>query len=86
MYTYGEMRHIAAGAVRSYLRELGITPETASVAEAEAALDELAWREESLVAYVWWVQCSSQRQTRLFRREWRKWCNQQMSMSISSQR
>ncbi len=80
MMTYTEMRQIALGAARSYLREHGIVPEVATEDDAERALDEICRTEDSLTCYVWWVQCESKNQTRLFRAEWRKWQHEQLRL------
>ena len=72
-YTMEEMRRIALGAVRSYLRQMKIDPLTATADDAEKALDDICRTEDSLIVHTWWVQCNSGNQTRLFCREWREW-------------
>jgi hypothetical protein len=71
--TYKEMRTVAMQATRSYLRSMGIDPVTVDAKGAMQALDDICRNGEALTCYVWWVQCESSNQTRLFRSEWNAW-------------
>jgi len=68
-YTQAEQRQIARSATRSQLRRNGTDPETVTVAVALIVLDELARRDSSLVASIWYENASDN-QIRLFKREW----------------
>ena len=66
-----ELRQIAIGAARSYLREKGVDPTTASAQSALTALDDVA-RDSSLVVSGWY-KAASGNQIKLFSQEWRRW-------------
>jgi len=81
--SYGEMRAVSLHAARSYLRVQGIDPVMATCKDAEAALDDICRTDDSLIVYVWWVQCASKTQTRLFRAEWNAWAKAEKSSRFS---
>lgn len=67
--TKTEMRGIARGAARAYLRDMGIDPDDATAEDALRALDDLARTEPELVASRWYND-ATERQYKLFVREW----------------
>jgi len=71
-YSLSESRKIAAGAARSYLRQLEIDPKTVGHEAAEAALDDLCRINSRAVAAMFWFE-ASKNQIRLFRKEWNQW-------------
>jgi hypothetical protein len=71
--SYKEMRQIALGAARSYLRSMDINPLDVDGNGALAALDDICRTESSLIVYVWYHQINSDNQIKLFKQEWNKW-------------
>ncbi len=86
MTTNAQERAIALGAVRACMRARGISPETASVQDAERVLDDLYQTDKHLVAAQWYERATSEQasdnQMRLFAREWRAWQRQTRSMHL----
>ncbi len=70
--TKQEMRRIASGATRSYLRSMNFTIVEMTADVALGALDDLARSEPNLIAGQWWNEASDN-QVRLFKKEWRGW-------------
>ena len=66
-----ELRKIALGAARSYLRAQGTDPAQVDAQAAMAALDDLYRIDQATLASLWYGQASDN-QIQLFRREWKK--------------
>ena len=66
-----ELRKIALGAARSYLREQGTDPAQVEAQAAMEALDDLYRIDQATLASIWYGQASDN-QVREFRREWRE--------------
>ncbi len=67
-----EAREIALRAVRGQAQRHGIDPTHLSVDDAMTILDDMSRRDPELIAAQWYV-AMSDRQYRLFRREWNVW-------------
>jgi hypothetical protein len=70
-YTMKEAREIARRAARATLREQGKDPAEASADDALAVLDDLCRSKPELVASYWYG-AASERQFKLFCREWNR--------------
>jgi hypothetical protein len=66
-----EIRQIAAGAARSYLRSMAIDPKTTDQSQALAALDDLARKDKDTIAATFYLKASDN-QIKLFCKEWNK--------------
>jgi hypothetical protein len=67
-----EKRRIALGAVRSEFRRRGQQPQFQLATSALAALDDLLRSEPDLIASQWYDK-ASERQIKLFNKEWNTW-------------
>jgi len=62
-------REIAIRAARSYIRSMGGTVSDYDALDALGAVDDLAILDKDTIAAAWYLS-ASQRQIRLFRKEW----------------
>lgn len=76
MTSQAELREIALGAARSYLRRMGIDPATIEPDKALAALDDLYRIDQEVLASIWYGSASDN-QIKLFKREFSKWKERQ---------
>lgn len=71
-----EQRAIAIRSARAQLRVQGADPATVTADGALAVLDDLLRSDPETVAAQWY-ESASERQMRLFEREWQQWCQEQ---------
>jgi hypothetical protein len=70
-----EMRQIAVRAIRSQARRQGIEPETLDADAALRVLDDIYRVDPEVIASAWYGNASDS-QIKQFKREWRRWINQ----------
>jgi hypothetical protein len=73
--TKAEMRKIAIGAARSYMKDMGFAYDEMTCESALRALDDLARIQPGLISAQWYS-VASINQIKVFRQEWSLWLKQ----------